>query len=561
MIKLPLFFLAAVFFIFSKCALQGPPSGGLPDTTPPQVIDQSPVHESVEVNQSMVISCTFSERVDKRTAESAFFVSPRPQKPIHFNWNGNQVILHWTELLDSETTYVITLGTSVKDLRNNTMESPIQWAFSTGKELDRGILSGKIIDAEIPKEGEVWAYRITMPDTISPLTNYPQFRTNNEKDGFFILSYLKKTKYRIFSVLDRNRNGLYDIGIDEIGIPSKDIQITEKGITPFIWLRLSKEDTTAPRLRRVIPQDNDHLSLIFSKTIDESDLPSVNSFLVTTGIETLKIKDIAYLSKSDNTIELFTDTLTPYTLYSIKITGIKDRAGNLLNSLYDTASFRGITLKDTISPKIITVEPSPDSTKKISPFQSLLLEFSEIMNRTSVEKGFIISESGVDSIPLLFQWADGARVLIKPMNGFRQGKNYQIIIKSKEIQDVSSNCLTDSVFFHKLVVLDSIQTGSLSGKIESDSAEITSPLIVVLKNINQGKEIRRRVLSKPGFFTFSYVPPGSYILECFEDKDGNGKYFYGSIKPYRPSENYIQYGKTIDIRAGWDTEEILLRFP
>lgn len=561
MIKLLLFFLVAVFLNFSKCALQGPPSGGLPDTSPPQVIDRSPVPELVGVDPSEVISCTFSERVDIRTAESAFFVSPRPQKPIQFNWNGNQVFLHWTERLDLETTYVITLRTSVKDLRNNPMESPIQWAFSTGKKLDRGTIAGKIIDSELSKENEIWAYRITMPDTISPLTSYPQFRTNNEKDGFFNLSYLKKTKYRIFGVLDRNRNGLYDIGIDDIGIPSKDIQITEKGKAPFIWLRLSKEDTTAPRLRRVIPQDNDHLSLVFSKAIDELGLPSVNSFLVTTGIETLNIKDIACLSKSNNTIELFTDTLTPYTLYYIKITGIKDRAGNLLNSRYDTASFRGITLKDTISPKIITFEPSPDSTKKIPPYQSLFLEFSEIMNRTSVEKGFIISESGVDSIPLLFQWADGARVLIKPINGFHQGKNYQIIIKSKEIQDVSSNCLTDSVFFHKLLVLDSIQTGSLSGKIESDSAEITSPLIVVLKNINQGKEISRRVLSKPGLFTFSNVPPGSYILECFEDKDGNGKYFYGSIKPYRPSENYMHYEKPIDIRAGWDTEEILLRFP
>lgn len=554
-------FLVTIFLFFFACALQGPPSGGPPDTYPPQVIDRSPVHESVGVDQSVLISCTFSEKVDRRSAETAFFVSPRPQKPIQFNWNGNQVIMHWTDRLDSETTYVITLGTSVKDLRNNAMESPIQWAFSTGMDLERGTISGKIVDTEIPKEGEIWAYWVTAIDTVCPLTSFPQFKTNTEKNGSFSLSYLKKTKYRIFGILDRNRNGLYDIGIDDIGIPSKDIQIIEKCNTPFIWLRLSKEDTTAPRLQRVIPQDNKHISLIFSKAIDESNLPSINSFLITTGIETLKVKDIACLSKSYNSIELYTDSLILSTLYSIKITGIKDRAGNLLNLKYDTASFRGIILKDTISPNIINFEPSPDSIKKIPPYQSLFLEFSEIMNRTSVEKGIIISESGVDSIPLLFQWPDGARVIIKPINGFRQGGNYQIIINSKQIQDVSSNSLTDSLFFHKILILDSIQTGSLSGKIECDPTEISSPLIVLLKNINQGKEINRKVLFKPGPFTFSYIPPGSYILECFEDKNGNGKYFYGSTKPYRPSENYMRYDKPIEIRTGWDTEEIVLRFP
>lgn len=207
------------------CALQGPPTGGPLDTTPPGIIALIPAHKSVEVSRSSPVSCTFSEKVDRRSVESSLFVSPRPQKPIEFGWKGNQVTLRWADRLDSETTYVISIGTTVKDLRNNRIEEPLQWTFSTGKQLDSGMVSGKLINNnEIPKEGEVWAYRIFEPDTLSPTRSFPQFKTNSDKKGFFSLSYLKRGYYRVFGIIDQNHNGLYDIGTDEIAIPSQDVQ-------------------------------------------------------------------------------------------------------------------------------------------------------------------------------------------------------------------------------------------------------------------------------------------------------------------------------------------------
>jgi hypothetical protein len=65
------------------------------------------------------------------------------------------------------TTFVVTVGTAVQDGRNNKLASSFSLAFSTGKVLDEGEMSGRVISTSSAAGLDVWAYRcdgISDPD-------------------------------------------------------------------------------------------------------------------------------------------------------------------------------------------------------------------------------------------------------------------------------------------------------------------------------------------------------------------------------------------------------------
>jgi len=78
---------------------------------------------------------------------------------------------------------------------------------------------------------------------------------------------------------------------------------------------------------------------------------------------------------------------------------------------------------------------------------------------------------------------------------------------------------------------------------------------LILKDSN-GKNILDRI--KVGDrFKFS-VKPGKYVMSGYLDRDGNGKYDFGTLKPFKYSENYFNYPDTIRVRARFESAGIEL---
>ena len=101
------------------------------ETILPNIIDHTPTGTDVGIDTD--ISVTFSEAMNKTSAEDAFSISP----PVvgSFNWDGNKMIFAPDSELDHLTTYIVSIGTTVEDLAGNNLASLYSWQFTT-KEQD-----------------------------------------------------------------------------------------------------------------------------------------------------------------------------------------------------------------------------------------------------------------------------------------------------------------------------------------------------------------------------------------------------------------------------------------
>jgi len=67
-------------------------------------------------------------------------------------------------------------------------------------------------------------------------------------------------------------------------------------------------------------------------------------------------------------------------------------------------------------------------------------------------------------------------------------------------------------------------------------------------------QIFRTIVNSEGTFDMNRLPEGNYFLSFFKDSDGDNRYSFGNLSPYRPSEWFYLYPDTVKIRANWDLE-------
>ncbi|MCW9095345.1 MAG: Ig-like domain-containing protein, partial [Ignavibacteriaceae bacterium] len=262
-----------IFFILSfiliKCANQLPPSGGDVDTIPPKIVELNPPDGTTNYDKDY-FELEFSEYVDKRSVADAIFISPFIEGSLELSWTGTTLDAVFPEELKKDVTYTITIGTDVVDLNNkNRMAESFTFSFSTGNKIDKKIISGKVYGKE--KEGIfIYAYKLVgIPDSL--LKNKPDYVSQTGVGGNFSLRGLGEGNYRIFAVNDQYRDYLYQQDKDEIGIPYKDIYLSEED-SIFIDLNylLFNADTSKPRLISGIMTDRNHLLVSCSKELDKN---------------------------------------------------------------------------------------------------------------------------------------------------------------------------------------------------------------------------------------------------------------------------------------------------
>jgi hypothetical protein len=135
--------LALVFLLIWGCAKRGFPPGGPEDKNPPYVVGVSPAGGSVRVAPSSKISIEFSEKMKKRTVETAVLVSP-PCRWGKRYWEEGTYHLVPEHELRAGTTYLISVSNKVADVHGVKMEATFVSGFSTGDSIDAGIISGRI---------------------------------------------------------------------------------------------------------------------------------------------------------------------------------------------------------------------------------------------------------------------------------------------------------------------------------------------------------------------------------------------------------------------------------
>ncbi|MBI4429344.1 MAG: Ig-like domain-containing protein [Ignavibacteriales bacterium] len=539
------------------------PQGGPPDTEPPQIISSYPAPYTLRYNDNK-IAVEFDEYVEHRSVEESIFISPYIGD-LEFDWSGTEVEITFSEKLRSKTTYVVTVGTDVVDIRNkNRMAQAFTLAFSTGDEIDRGAIQGSVFSAKrtaTSAEGVmIFAYLLDHmnADTLNPQTLKPDYISQTGSGGDFFLRHLAIGSYRIFAIRDEYRNLLYDPEADEFGIPFRDIRLTaEDTLASEILIRLAKEDTTKPRLIKTVSRDRNHILAEFSEPLDTS-AASLRSFSImdTLNNEPLNVVALFPNPGKHSSFTLVTTSQDSSRRYQLTVLSAQDLIGNPVNPLARSLSFQGSGALDTVGLRFYgwSIE---DTSRGVVLDPEIFLFLTDAAQKVNGDTIVQLHDSSGRVISSRVQWMNDAALRVTPMKKLEGLMAYAIKLDMPRLTAWSGELSSDTVKTVRFVTLDADALSAIEGVVIDRSVDGKGSVVLETESIGSGSALSYRMkLSRPGSFVFPEIREGRYVLTAFRDSNENKSYDPGKPFPYRMSERFSVYPDTLKLRARWPIEGV-----
>lgn len=556
---LPTFLILAVFLL-AGCAGQVPPGGGPLDTTPPVVIRTSPDTNATRVKTSS-IEIEFSEYVDRRTVEESIFISPYLGK-MEFDWGTTDVTLTFADTLRKNTTYVVSIGTDVADIRaNNRMAQGYTLAFSTGDSLDHGSIRGRVFD-DAPAGVMMFAFNLAgmNPDTLNPAHVKPDYIMQTGADGGFQFRNIALSTYRIIAVRDEYKNYVYDREVDAFGVGQGDVTLTrDHPAVDGLRFRLAKEDTTRPFVSSVTAYDRMHLTVRFSEPVDTLTIPRATLALTDTfgrgALRTgARVPDMA--NTAILMIEL-NDPLDSTASYRLRIGGVLDLAGNVLDSVHSSTDFAGSGAPDTIRLKV-TVRSVADSSRGIPVGTPLAVQFGRPVSLGPALASVKLLDSTKHVVPISVAPRTPAEIIVTPNKPLLSLAWYSLRVTLDSIMDAAGHRFTDTTARIDFQTMDLRSTGTIEGRILDMPSG--GPAVITAHSVDMTPPRKNSVTVKSGnTFGMKDLLEGKYRIDGYRDEDSNGQYSPGRPWPFTPSERFGVYPDTVKVRARWGIDGVILK--
>jgi hypothetical protein len=555
-------FFAFFLVILAGCAGQVAPSGGPPDTIPPKVVFTDPDTNSVRFGRNS-ITLEFSEYVDRRSVQDAIFISPSVGE-LEYDWSGTEVTLRFEDTLRHNTTYVVTVGTDVRDLRaGNRMASAFTLAFSTGDSIDRGSVAGRVF-SEKPEGIMIFAYRLDgiRADTLNPSHTKPDYITQTGTNGWFSLVHLRLGAYRLFAVSDEYRNLLYDRQVDAYGVLRSDLLLTpsDTALTKY-WFRMSREDTAKPFIAGAKAIDSRRIALRLSEPADSASLAQ-SVIQIADTVHGRPVGIVSWIVDPDRpaSITLFTAAaLDSPAFYRIRIAGIVDTAGNAMDEKGGTSMFEGILTPDTLK-RAVSVAALRDSTKGVEQDVTPEVRLAVPVESNRILSAITLADSSKKPVRAEVVRLGPASFRLQPQNELMSRAWYTLRVRVDSLADVLGGAYPDTTIRIRFQTADARTSGTLSGDVVDETADSGKIVILATRIDPAPKKVVRQVVARPGPFVFDQLPEGKYALEAYRDRRGKGAYFGGRPYPFLPSERFTASADTIRVRARWKVEGAQLKF-
>ena len=542
--------LLLISFFLSTCANQLPPGGGEVDKIPPEIIEIFPADETINFDEDY-FEIGFSEYVDKRTVQDAIFISPAIDGEFEYDWSGKYLRVNFPNELKEKTTYVITVGTDVADLNNkNRMSEAYTFTFSTGSEIDRRIVTGKIYD---PKAEDVMIFAYMMKDTTKPLAYKPDYISQAAKKGDYKLMGLAAGRYRIFAVQDEFRDLLFQPEQDRIGMPFTDILLSpDDTLYSGLDFFLSSADSIGPRLISAIMTDKYHVLVNLTEAFDSSVIYANNFSFIDSAAGKVSKPLYAYKGNTKPTefVLVVPGDFPDSDQWFLIADTLKDNLGN-----FYAKDFTSLTVSanpDTSKPKIFKTIPSSDARDADYQNQEFFFFFDDAFNRQSAETGIFLEDTLERKMKFDLAFIDDASFKITPSQKLEPQKDYIIKIDLNKFEDAAGNNY-DSVYQYKFQTIRGLDFTGVSGTIFN--ADFSKNPVLVLEGSDKGKKSYRKDVNK-GDFSFERVTAGKYTLWGFYDTDSSNTYSYGSPDPFKHSEEFFFYPDTLILKPRWTVTDI-----
>ncbi|MBI9070287.1 MAG: Ig-like domain-containing protein [Melioribacteraceae bacterium] len=536
-------------FTFYYCAIQVAPSGGEIDKIPPEIVEYLPADKTINYPDNF-FELTFSEYVDKRSVKEAIFISPAITGDIEYNWSGKTLEVSFErDSLRQNTTYVVTIGTDVKDLNNgNNMAQSFTFRFSTGNKIDNGIIGGKVYDKE-PQGTFIFAYKLDTAK-FNPSKVKPNYLSQVGENGNYKLMGLAESDYRILAVKDRFKNYLFDIDEDMYGFTFTDVKISEEdSVHTNIDFQLTKADTLVPHLMTATMTDRAHILLEFSEPVDSSKLKSGNFEIVDSTNNINHSVEYIYKgkSKAKEIFLAFKDSLKEENVYHLFVSNFEDRFGNANKK--ESISFAVNTSADTVPVKLSRFTTEFEKNQIDNLYPKVTFEYIDGFDNSKLDEAISIIDDKDNKLEFsVYPW-DNAKFEIKLKEKIKAKSEIKVLIDMNKMPDALGN-IEDSVYTYNFTAIDGLDFSGASGTVSDSSKNI----ILLLEEINKKESYTQKVIQNK--FEFKRIKPGKYFLWGFNDKDSNNVLNKGDILNTELAERFFYYPDTLNLRARWPVGKI-----
>ncbi len=535
------------------CAVKGGLKGGPEDKTAPSVVFSFPQQDSTDVHHLQYIRFSFSEMMDRNSIAKNLFISP----PIPFNWSWDgydELTIQLKDSLTPDITYVVTLGTGLKDLRGNGLDQAYTLAFATGSHIDRGEIEGQVFGLKERESYTVMAY--LMDSTrVNPMffKDTALYISKTGRQGRFRLRNLKPGLYRVLAVADANNNLLADIPREKVALPAKDVRVgAATTLMEKLNMRPAVQDTSLPSIFSIRAINNRQLIVKTSRTLFFDSLSQIQITDSAGG----KPLPCYQWNHYPGGLALFTAVQDSGRRYMARFTGLKD---SLAQTVPDSSFFFNASAKPFQIPFRLKKRFPADSARAVHPLDVIRLRFSLPLSQNSRMglKRALAFLQGRDTIRYHLRSDSPDRVTLEPLQPLTGDSSYTFSMDTTLIRDGFGRALKDSATHMVFKVKSDNDFGSLKGRIKT---RIPPPYVVTIEPVQGRRQRRQQRINGPDF-EFRYLEEGQYKLSAFADRDSNSVFTPGSIKPFRFSEIFHVSRDTVSIRKRWEKSGIVIPLP
>lgn len=210
-----LFYLVLLWaaLVLKACANKGiGPQGGPKDTTPPEILSETPANGSVNFSgNSITIQC--NEYLQMQDVANQVLMSPPLRRTPVVKAVGKKVVVTFDEPLRDSTTYLIDFGKAICDLNEKNPIDGYTYAFSTGPVIDTLQMSGVLINAEDlnPMANVLIGLHDDLRDSAFLSKVFVSIARTDE-NGQFTLRNLHAGTYHIYALNDVSKDYVFQPG-------------------------------------------------------------------------------------------------------------------------------------------------------------------------------------------------------------------------------------------------------------------------------------------------------------------------------------------------------------
>jgi uncharacterized protein (DUF2141 family) len=557
-----------LLFLCGGCAKVAYPPGGPEDTTPPDVFAVTPESGTVNVPLDTDIRIQFSEAIKKESAPKALFISPRIDPEPKIKIKGDAIIISPEENLKPDRTYVVTIGTDLRDAHGVKLDQSISLAFSTGDAIDQGMISGRIYRDNKGARGLNVALFESDPNTPDlPIDSVsPAYVTQSGEDGLYTFEYLPPGNYFLAAFEDKNKDRRINPVREMIGIPFKTTALDSlTGQLSGIDLRMFAFDTTVVGLRSVTINPDRLLKVRFSHPLDSTEAGKLlaTAQLAPVADTTDGIPLNQYIPLGDYPASDFiylNEPLTAEVEYALSY----DRAAvyrDLDDSVrFLTYSFSVAAGSDEAPPVLLSSQPAAGEAN-IDPASDFAFIYSEPVRTTDIDRLVMLVDSAGDTSNVRITQTNPFMLSGQPKVALDYGKTYNLIMAVPSMFDRAGNAMGDSVMEFSFSTVGADTAGSLSGEIvfATKSPDQNAAIVLDFQPAREG--VSHQITLPAGQTTFATdLLPGYYVIAAFIDRNNNGKYDYGSLTPYQLAEPFTASSDTVRVRTRFESSGAVITF-